>query len=823
MNKPANQWIEALPLGNGRLGAMVFGDIEEETLQLNECTFWSGLPRDRTNPGAKKDWTQARKLVFEQKYAEAEKFIEQKLGGPRTQSFEPLGYLFVNTNTSSEGVDEYKRALNLNDATSTVEYIKNGAKMTRKYFCTAVDNVLVIRYTSDREQGLNLAAKLDSDHPFESGLADTGNTILIKGRAPSNVLPDYDKSTQEHVIYEEEKGMRFEVQLLLLNCDGQSFVKPDGIEISNATSCDFLLAAATSYIGSDRDPSDADPGPLCTDIITKAAGYSYDVLYQRHWKEYEKLFPKVRIDTGTSPAAQLPTDERIARIKVQGVGKFNDPIFKWMLQSGALDEEGSEWGYNREAESEIQKGFDDPQLIALYFQYGRYLLISSSRPGCQPANLQGIWNPEKQPPWSSNYTMNINIEMNYWPAEPCNLQECTEPLVRFVSELKKEGEHIARTNYGLGGWVCNHNSDLWRSANPIQGWPGFMWWPMGGAWICCHLWEHYAFSKDKGFLAKVYPLMKGAAEFLLAYLTLDPTKQYLVSAPSTSPENKFIAEDGSRGSVCMASTMDMSIAWELFTNIMRSAKILATDADFAKKVEYARAQLYPYQISTRNPGCLQEWDQDFLESEPGHRHMSHMFGWHPGTRILLHRDPELAAAVKASLERRLSRGGGGTGWSCAWLVNHWARMEDGEGAYNQLMVLLRRSTYPNMFDAHPPFQIDGNFGGTAGIAEMLLQSHAGDETIDEISLLPALPAAIPEGSVKGLRARGGYTVDITWSAGSLETATIASTVGGNVRLRTKQHVKILAETTAKVSTEEPGVITFSAKPNKSYTIVPTSA
>ncbi|MHA1372051.1 MAG: glycosyl hydrolase family 95 catalytic domain-containing protein, partial [Promethearchaeota archaeon] len=495
---------------------------------------------------------------------------------------------------------------------------------------------------------------------------------------------------------------------------------------------------------------------------------------------------------------------------------INDPVYRWFMQ--AMDE----IEYDRAEENKVQEGFDDPHLIELYFQFGRYLMISCSRPGTQPANLQGIWNDLVRPPWSSNYTMNINIEMNYWPVETCNLAECAEPLIRFIEELGVEGRKIAKENYGCRGWVCHHNSDLWRTANAVYGWPGYSIWPMGAGWIVRHLWEHYAFSKDKNFLEKAYPLIKGATEFFMDWLVEDDKSGYLISPPSTSPENAYVADDGQKAAVTKASTMDMEIIWDTFTNCMKASLILGIDRELREEIEHYRSKLYPFKISKRNKGCLQEWDQDYKENEPGHRHMSHLYAWHPGNQITLHRTPELAKAIRKSLERRLAFGGGGTGWSCAWLINHWARMEDAEGAYNQLMILLRRSTYPNLFDSHPPFQIDGNFGGIAGIVEMLLQSHGAEDNIelDELSLLPALPRQWPNGRVKGLRARGGYEVEMNWKDGKLVEAKIYSMVGGILQLRTKQPVKIKDSNGKLIDVEKIAscLVKFNANPETVYII-----
>lgn len=778
--QPAKKWTEALPVGNGRIGAMVFGGTDTARFQLNDATLWSGHPRNWNNPQAKDALPRVREALFAGNYAKADQLSKQMMG-PYVATYLTLGSLFLYFKRDTDAVKHYQRELNLNSGIAGVAFKKGGVRFTRKVFSSYPDQILVIHLEADKPHSISFTTRFKNPMPHKVEAAG-GGTVIMRGMAPSYVAHrSYDK---RQVVYDSTKSMRFVVMLKAETTGGIVHTDAEGLMVKNATEVTLFVSTGTSFKGYDKMPGTSGKIALASarQNLHAASSRPYDKLLGRHKEDYQRLFKRVELDLGVDSLAYLPTGVRLKKYTKAG-------------------------------------GYQDPQLATLLFQYGRYLLIAASRPAPEgasffgrPANLQGIWNSSMRPPWSSNYTMNINTEMNYWPAEKTNLPECARPLFHFIKALSVNGRVTARVNYGADGWVAHHNSDLWAQTAPPGNFgkdpmatPRWAMWPMSGAWLCRHLWEHYLFSGDKEFLRNTaYPLMKGASEFMLDWLI--PYQGYLVTAPSTSPENGY-SINGKSYSVSIAATMDMSIIRDLFFNTICASQTLNKDIGFRDSLQAAYQKLYPFHIGQY--GQLQEWYKDWDKPTDHHRHISHLYGLFPASLISPRRTPLLAAAAKKSLEMR---GDGGTGWSKAWKINCWARLEEGNHAYRllneQLYLTGRRGvngdtrggSYLNLFDAHPPFQIDGNFGFTSGLTEMLLQSQDG-----AIYLLPALPDIWKKGSISGLKSRGGFIIqNMTWSNGQLESAKIKSTLGGTCRIRTKIPVEIVGAESKSAEAEEPG-------------------
>ena len=749
-NQPAQYFEESLVLGNGKLGASVFGGVNSDMIYLNDATLWSGEPVNANmNPEAYKNLPLIREALKNENYKLADS-LNRKLQGKFSESYAPLGTLFIDFKHSIKA-QKYYRELNISDAVSKISYEVNGVKYTREYFISYPDQIMIIKLTSSKKGALNFDLKLNS--LLRSKISCNGNELQMKGYAPVHTEPDYRGNIPNSIVFDENKGTRFTTLIKIKNTDGIITKSDSTLGLSGGSEAIIFISAATSFNGFDKNPATEglNDEVLTEEIMKKCYTKSFSQLKQSHLQDYQSFFNRVSLNLGKTNAPNLPTDERLKR---------------------------------------YSKGEEDKNLEVLYFQFGCYLLISSSRTKGVPANLQGIWNPYLRPPWSCNYTTNINLEENYWLAENTNLSEMHLPLLSFIKNISETGKITAKTFYGTDGWVACHNSDIWAMSNPVgdfgKGEPSWANWNMGGVWFSTHLWEHYIFSKDLNFLKnEAYPIMKGAAQFCLSWLIEDKNGN-LITSPSTSPENKYLTPDGYMGATLYGATADLAMIRELLANTIKAAAVLKVDDDFKSKLEQTMARLYPYQIGKK--GNLQEWYYDWEDPEPQHRHQTHLFGLFPGNQITPRKTPELANACRVSLE---IKGDETTGWSKGWRINLWARLGDGNRAYKMYRELLKYvepdgvnadyvkggGTYPNLFDAHPPFQIDGNFGGSASVVEMLMQSNE-----NEIILLPALPDIWEKGTVKGICARGGFEISMEWDNKTLKKLIILSKQDGTTKL-----------------------------------------
>ncbi len=710
---PARQWEEALPIGNGRLGAMIFGEPRAERVQLNEDSLWHGGARDRHNPDALANLPEIRRLVLEGRLREAERLAAMALTAiPETQRhYVPLGDLFLNFEHDAD-IADYERQLDLSEAVVRISYTAGGARYGREIFASFPDGAIVIRLTADASGRISFTARMGRERfrYVDRIRAEDGNALAMTGDSGG--------------------GVRYCGALVCRTEGGTVRTIGEHLVVSEADAVVLVVTAATNF-------RELDPEAAALDNARRVAAVSYSELLASHMADYRSLFDRTRLRIGAAFAqSEEETSKRLENVKA---------------------------------------GRDDPGLAALYFHFGRYLLIASSRPGSLPANLQGIWNKDMLPAWDSKFTININTQMNYWPAESCHLAECHLPLFDLIERMVPNGRRTAEAMYGCRGSAAHHNTDIWADTAPQDLWMSSTYWPLGLAWLSLHLWEHYLFGRDEAFLRRAYPIMKEAAVFLLDYMVELPGGE-LVTCPSVSPENEYRLSSGETGVLCYGPSMDSQIARELFEACLSAGERLQADDDVLDELRRASDKLPRPRIGRH--GQLQEWYEDYEEVELGHRHISHLFALHPGTQISPEETPELSAAARRTLERRLSHGGGHTGWSRAWIINFWARLRDAEEANANLTALLAHSTLPNMLDNHPPFQIDGNFGGTAGIAEMLLQSHRGT-----IHLLPALPKAWASGEIRGLRARGGVTVDLVWEDGRIQQAVLRPDRTGTYRIR----------------------------------------
>ncbi len=771
---PARTWGDALPVGNGRLGAMVFGAVAKDHIQMNEDTIWNGRKRDRINPEALKALPEVRRLLFEGKVREAEALEEKSMMGipNRQPPYQPLGDLNLEF-PGHDNATDYRRELNLATGVARVTYKIGDVIFTREVFSSAPDQAIVVRIAADKPGRVSLRATLTRSQDSQTTVA-APDKVILTGEAiahtnfwiTANLTPEKLKAEKDQL---EPAGVKFRAVLRAVNEGGQVEVSGSELVVSNANAVTLMIVAATDYRG-------GDPAAACTQYLARAAK-PYATLKAAHVADHEKLFRRVELElappAGDPSIETLPIDERLARLK---------------------------------------KGQDDPGLSALYFQFGRYLLMGSSRPGSMAANLQGIWNDKMAPPWDSKYTTNINVQMNYWPAEAGNLAETALPFFDLVKANMESGRRTAKEMYGARGFAFHHNLDAWGDTAPVDyAYCGI--WPMGGAWMALHYWDHYQYGLDRTFLSReAYPTMKEASQFLLDFL-VDDGKGHLVTNPSYSPENSYRMADGTVGRQTVGATMDYEIIYALFHATMSASQILGIDAGYRAELEKALKRIPDLKIGKL--GQLQEWSEDYDEPSPGMSHISHLFALFPSDEITLRGTPELAKAARISLERRVQNGGGRSGWSSGWYANLWARLEDGDRAYQHVRNLLSTAA-ESLLNAGRQFQIDANFGGASGVGEMILQSHSG-----EIAFLPALPSAWPEGHFRGFRARGNVEVDASWKGGKVVTGALRPGVAGEFKVRPphgQRVAKIQSAGRTIPAAEAGGVWQVRLQPHQEYTV-----